>query len=164
MADKADLLLQCRRRLRQVADRWVAATNAARGLAPDSPWAAEEWYEVYTVSRALRAFAHSLRAIANGDSPAPRSAWTRPDGQDVLRLFPDDWVDWLLFNGMTVETWLQPGVKLENLAQHVGVLLKDVALLGDGAGPRIHTRSAMARPTLHHRAGGIEPTIIRIIR
>lgn len=118
--NKRQLLQQISQNLAAQAAHWVAQTNAARHIAPDSLWAAEEWYEIFTVARALHDYAAVLALLAQGEQPRPRKVWTRPDGQVVAQVFPADLYDYLLFNGISGEVWMQPEVTLETLPQHVG--------------------------------------------
>ncbi|MDQ6746648.1 MAG: aldehyde dehydrogenase family protein, partial [Candidatus Dormibacteraeota bacterium] len=40
---------------------------------------------------------------------------TRPDGQVVVKVYPESRIDSLLLNGVKAEIWMQPGVTVENL-------------------------------------------------
>ncbi|MBK7917897.1 MAG: aldehyde dehydrogenase [Chloroflexi bacterium] len=120
LQNKCQLLQQIGQNLAAQAAHWVAEANAARQIAPDSLWAAEEWYEIFTVARALHDYTASLALLDQGVQPRPRKVWTRPDGQVVAQVFPADLYDYLLFNGISSEVWMQPEVTLETLPQHIG--------------------------------------------
>lgn len=120
LQNKCQLLQQIGQNLAAQAAHWVAEANAARQIAPDSLWAAEEWYEIFTVARALHGYTASLALLDQGVQPRPRKVWTRPDGQVVAQVFPADLYDYLLFNGISSEVWMQPEVTVETLPQHTG--------------------------------------------
>ena len=120
LQNKCQLLQQIGQNLAAQAAHWVAQANAARQIAPDSLWAAEEWYEIFTVARALHGYTASLALLDQGVQPRPRKVWTRPDGQVVAQVFPADLYDYLLFNGISSEVWMQPEVTSETLPQHIG--------------------------------------------
>ncbi|MBK7176029.1 MAG: aldehyde dehydrogenase [Chloroflexi bacterium] len=120
LQNKCQLLQQIGQNLAAQAAHWVAEANAARQIAPDSLWAAEEWYEIFTVARALHDYTASLALLDQGVQPRPRKVWTRPDGQVVAQVFPADLYDYLLFNGISSEVWMQPEVTVETLPQHTG--------------------------------------------
>lgn len=120
LQNKCQLLQQIGQNLAAQAAHWVAQANAARQIAPDSLWAAEEWYEIFTVARALHDYTAALALLDQGVQPRPRKVWTRPDGQVVAQVFPADLYDYLLFNGISSEVWMQPEVTLETLPQHIG--------------------------------------------
>ena len=120
LQNKCQLLQQIGQNLAAQAAHWVAEANAARQIAPDSLWAAEEWYEIFTVARALHDYTAALALLDQGVQPRPRKVWTRPDGQVVAQVFPADLYDYLLFNGISSEVWMQPEVTLETLPQHIG--------------------------------------------
>ena len=120
LQNKCQLLQQIGQNLAAQAAHWVAEANAARQIAPDSLWAAEEWYEIFTVARALHGYTAALALLDQDVQPRPRKVWTRSDGQVVAQVFPADLYDYLLFNGISSEVWMQPEVTLETLPQHIG--------------------------------------------
>ncbi|MGB4872835.1 MAG: aldehyde dehydrogenase family protein, partial [Candidatus Promineifilaceae bacterium] len=120
LQNKCQLLQQIGQNLAAQAAHWVAQANAARQIAPDSLWAAEEWYEIFTVARALHDYTAALALLDQGVQPRPRKVWTRSDGQVVAQVFPADLYDYLLFNGISSEVWMQPEVTSETLPQHIG--------------------------------------------
>src|SRR5260221_11170249 len=75
-----------------IADRWVAACLDAKGVGQDSPIAAEEWVAgPYAVLVDLRQLRQSLADIARTGGPRiPGPVTTRPDGQVVAQVFPNN--------------------------------------------------------------------------
>ncbi|MEE8375520.1 MAG: hypothetical protein V3S26_04285 [Acidimicrobiia bacterium] len=43
--------------------------------------------------------------------------WERPDGQAVARVYPTNTYETLLLHGYTVDVWMQPGVKRDELSE-----------------------------------------------
>ena len=126
LSNKIDLLQTAMQNLQQQAAHWVALVNSAKRFGPDSPWAGDEWYEVYVVARGICGYMDTLQKLAGGKRPFPTHLRTRSDGQVIARVFPNDIYDWLLFNGMSVDVWMQPGVTQENLAENMaGVYRRD---------------------------------------
>lgn len=130
IASRIELLERVHDRVGQHAARWVKTANAARDIPPESPWAAEEWYEIYSVARALRCYESSLRQLASGRSINPGRLFERPSGQLVARVFPYDRYDWMLFNGITADVWLQPGTTRANLDRHMARFYREAAPQG----------------------------------
>jgi aldehyde dehydrogenase (NAD(P)+) len=112
IAEQIGLLRRLRPRVDAVAERWVSAASAAKGLPPGSPWSGEEWISgPYAVLHGINALERTLVALAAGRSPLPPGAIrTRAGGQVVVDVFPVTGWDRLLLNGMRAEVWMQPGV------------------------------------------------------
>jgi aldehyde dehydrogenase (NAD(P)+) len=124
LQEKGQLLQQLGQNLAAAAPHWVNLANRARQIDPHSPWAAEEWYEIFTVARAIHGYADTLTLFTQGSQPRPQKVWTRPSGQVVAQVFPTDTFDWLLFNGMTTEVWMQPAVTLATLPELMGAFYR----------------------------------------
>ncbi|HLG62626.1 MAG TPA: aldehyde dehydrogenase family protein [Ktedonosporobacter sp.] len=110
-----------------IAPRWVAACARAKGIAADSPLVGEEWAAgTWPVLKNLRQLRQSLSDIeAHGAPRIPGPVKTRPDGQVVAQVFPQNAYDRLFFSGVTAELWMEPGVTAENLAQTQARVYKD---------------------------------------
>lgn len=120
LSEKLELLQRMRLNLADHAEAWVSRVNTARQIAPNTSWAAEEWYEIYAVARALHGYKETLTRLNRGERCYPKQVWARANGQVVVQVFPANTFDWLLFNGMSSEVWMQPTVALENLSEHMG--------------------------------------------
>ncbi len=108
-AKRADYLERCIVKTLSVAPEWVKAACEAKGIALDSSRAGEEWLAgPMTTMRNLRLLAEAMRY--GGEPPIPRQ-WTRPDGQVVAEVFPQNTLDKLMYTGITAEVWLEPGQK-----------------------------------------------------
>jgi acyl-CoA reductase-like NAD-dependent aldehyde dehydrogenase len=110
-----------------LADRWVAAAIEAKGVGPETPIAAEEWAGgPCAVLFELRQLRDSLAEIARSGRPRiPGPVTTRPDGQVVARVFPNDGYMRAFFMGVTAEIWMQPGVTKEELPTTQAVAYSD---------------------------------------
>ncbi|HEU5229232.1 MAG TPA: aldehyde dehydrogenase family protein [Ktedonobacteraceae bacterium] len=102
-----------------IAPRWVAACARAKGIAEDSPLISEEWAAgTWPVLKNLRQLRQSLSDIETHGTPRiPGPITTRPDGQVVAQVFPQNTYDRLFFSGVTAELWMEPGVTEANLAE-----------------------------------------------
>ncbi len=107
MPERLALIARCRDRLAAVAEEWVRAGCAVKGIDPASTLAGEEWLAgPVPVMRNLRLLARAMKA-----GGTPRAPWLsrRPDGQVVARVFPDAALDRLMLPGVRAEVWMQPG-------------------------------------------------------
>ncbi|HSR33572.1 MAG TPA: aldehyde dehydrogenase family protein, partial [Anaerolineae bacterium] len=96
--------------------RWVAKSLEAKGIAGNTAGEAEEWAILAAVMRGLRVLQGSLVEIhAQGRPRIPGPVTSRPDGQVVVQVFPRNRLERLLFQGMSGEVWLEPGVTVEEM-------------------------------------------------
>ena len=118
--EKLALLDGLRDRVDAAAGRWVTAASRAKGLPPGSPLRGEEWasgpWATVNYLGPLRqtlehAHAGTLADLVEGKTRQ------RHDGQTVVRVLPDGIYDHLLFSGMTVDVWMEPGVTPTALPQ-----------------------------------------------
>jgi hypothetical protein len=101
-----------------VADRWVAASLEAKGIAPGSPAEGEEWIAgPFCVLRNIRLLREALRDVARGGTPRiPGPVWTGGDGRVAAGVFPASVWDRLFYSGVTAEIWMEPGITAEAVA------------------------------------------------
>lgn len=128
IAAKAELTAAMVKNTGAVAERWVAAAAAAKGIPADSPlvgeeWASGPWALMYGGNR----YVESLREIERDGAPdiSPRSVRARRDGQVIVEVFPHSLADTLLLNGVHAEVWMQPGVTAGNLHDHMAGWYKE---------------------------------------
>ncbi len=100
-----------------VSDRWVAASLEAKGVAPGSTTAGEEWIAgPFCVLRNIRLLRQSLAETARGGAPRiPGPVWAADDGRVAAGVFPASLWDRLFYAGVTAEVWMQPGVTVESV-------------------------------------------------
>ncbi len=107
IAERAALLRRAIAGVLEVAEEWVRAACAAKGLDPQQPAAGEEWVSgPMTTVRNLRLLAE---ALDHGGAPPPVRLRSREDGQLVADVFPQTRLDRLVYSGMRVEVWIEPG-------------------------------------------------------
>lgn len=122
---KINLLLKVRHNLGQTASRWVEAAVAAKGIDPSSPWVGEEWVTgPWALAEGINGLLATLRALAAGHSPTLSRVTSRKDGQVVARVFPNNLFERLLLSGVTAEVWMQPGVTVETLPDHMAAFYR----------------------------------------
>src|SRR5579875_111420 len=126
-AERVALLDRLIRDFAAITPRWVAACQEAKGIAAASPLAGEEWaLGPWPVLKNMRQLHQSLLDIeAIGYPRIPGPVKTRPNGQVVARVFPQNIYDRLFFTGITAEIWMEPGVTVENLAETQAVAYRD---------------------------------------
>lgn len=95
----------------------LAAVGArAKGYAPGSPWAAEDWSGgPWALAQNAAAYLHVLRRIARGEEPIGPRAVREVDGRTRVGVFPATGWDRLLLNGFTAQVWLRPGTTAEQV-------------------------------------------------
>ncbi len=100
------------------AEDWATAGVAAKGIDPQSPLAGEEWISgPYALLGWLQAVSATLSALdAADDVLEGLKTWEQPDGQAVARVYPTNIYETLLLHGYTVDVWMQPGVKRDELS------------------------------------------------
>jgi len=134
VAERIALVEELQRDVARVSERWVAVSLQAKGIATDEPAAGEEWLSgPYFVLRNLRLLRRSLADIAAHGRPRVHGqVSSRANGQVVVRVFPADIWDRLLYRGFTGDVWMEPGLTLEELPQSQAVAYRE-----DGAGGRV---------------------------
>jgi len=125
--EKIHYLVEMRERTARVAASWVDAAAAAKGIPTGSPLAGEEWISgPWAVTFALNRMIDSMKAIAADGAPTiePGKVHTRPNGQVVVDVFPQNLFDKLLVSGISAEVWMEPGVTADNLRETMAVFYK----------------------------------------
>jgi acyl-CoA reductase-like NAD-dependent aldehyde dehydrogenase len=105
--ERITYLRRCLDGVMAIAELWAETACQAKGIEPNSSLAGEEWIAgpLATV-RNLRLLIQALEA---GGQPQPKGWRTRLDGQTVAQVFPENWMDRLLWMGFTAEVWIEPG-------------------------------------------------------
>jgi hypothetical protein len=120
VATKVELLEDCLRGTRAVADDWVAAACRAKGIPQNAPVAGEEWIAGPALTlRNIRLLVRTLREITHHGAPVLREKLFRdlPHGAVAVKVTPYDPFDSALYGGITAETWLQPGIQRGAIAE-----------------------------------------------
>ncbi len=127
IAERITLLGTLIRDFNATAPRWVAACTQAKAIPAGSPAEGEEWATgPYTLLWNLQQLRRSLRQIQRSGQPKiPRGVTTRPDGQVVAHVFPDDRYNSTFYMGLTADVWMEPGVTAADLPGTQALAYKD---------------------------------------
>jgi len=91
----------------EVAEAWVRDGCKRKGIDLDTPLAGEEWLAgPMTTARNLRLL---IDALEQGGQPRLPGKTRRPDGQEVVSVFPTNLHDKLMFGGVSAQIWIEPG-------------------------------------------------------
>jgi aldehyde dehydrogenase (NAD(P)+) len=114
---KIAMLEGLKRSVHSAAPEWVRLAASAKGLAPRSALAGEEWISgPWAVLYALNRYLRTLRGIAaRGVSPVP--APRVRNGRTVIDVFPRTLYDRILLNGISAQVWMQDGVQPGDVAR-----------------------------------------------
>jgi acyl-CoA reductase-like NAD-dependent aldehyde dehydrogenase len=105
--ERIALLRHCLAGVASAAPAWVRDVCALKGISPDETLAGEEWLAgPATTARNVRLLIEALEA--NGQPKLP-SVRKRPSGQLVVRVVPADIKEKLMFAGLSVDVWIEPG-------------------------------------------------------
>jgi aldehyde dehydrogenase (NAD(P)+) len=127
IAAKIEIFEACRAGVARQARRWTQAAAQAKGIA-GTPLAGEEAISgPWAVLVALNRYIDTLSEIEHSGAPHldPRRVRTRPGGQVVVDVFPVDFYDRILLNGVRAEVWMQPGVTPANLTAGMGLWYRE---------------------------------------
>ena len=119
--ERIHLLEELRRSYAAIAEPSVRAACEAKGIAPDSPTAGEEWLTgPFVVLRNLRLLVESLKDIQRHGVPyiPPSRLRTLDNGQLCARVYPVNTLDSMLLPRHEGEVRFLPGVTAANLREH----------------------------------------------
>lgn len=101
----------------KVAEAMVQAGCKAKGIAPDSNLAAEEWASgAWGVVRQLRLVRESLQSIAETGNTRIGKIKRTATGNLAVQVYPNNAIDGMLFKDVTVDVHMQADVTEQNLA------------------------------------------------
>lgn len=111
LADRIALAKTMQQGYLRVADRLVLAGCKAKGIIPGTPAEGEEW-EVgpWGVVRQLRLIRESLDNLMRNGNTTTGTVNETPDGRLVVRAFPGNTIDSILFKDVCVDVHMQNGV------------------------------------------------------
>jgi len=121
--DRARLLIDTYAATGDVAREWAETAAVAKGLDPDSRPAAEEWLTgPYGMLDTLDAYASSFIDLASRGTTLSKVRFRRAPGDRVaLRVLPEDLPQRVLFNGLTADIWMPPGVTEAQVRAEAGL-------------------------------------------
>ncbi|MFF8680796.1 aldehyde dehydrogenase family protein [Streptomyces sp. NPDC015237] len=116
LPERIRLLERMLPRIGEAAPGMVADSAQAKGYAPLSDWAAEDWVTApWALAQTAGAYLHVLRRLVAGHDPVPAKAIRTRDDRTVVGVFPATSTDRLLLNGFTAEVWTLPGTTREQV-------------------------------------------------
>jgi aldehyde dehydrogenase (NAD(P)+) len=123
LADRAALLDEVQAATAGVAELWMRTACEIKGIDIDSPYSGEEWISgPYAMLTGVYALAHSVRALAAGQSPVDAKALgTAPGGRVAVRVLPQSSQEWTLLNGFSADVWIKPGLSAETVRRDAGL-------------------------------------------
>lgn len=119
LVDKVDWLREIAGRFHELAPRMVATACIAKGVPVGSALEGEEWLAgLLPIVRNLRQLASSLEQVRRFGAPSIDGSRVVPlaRGGLAVQVTPHEWYDPLLYAPFAAQTWLQPGVDAEHLA------------------------------------------------
>jgi len=118
VGSKIRLLEEALAGTRAIATEWVKAACQAKGISFDAPVSGEEWIAGPAVTlRNIRLLARSLGDVHTRGVPKLAGDRIRDleHGAVGVRVTPYDAFDSALYGGLSAETWLQPGIRREEV-------------------------------------------------
>ncbi|MCY7392793.1 MAG: aldehyde dehydrogenase family protein, partial [Leptolyngbyaceae cyanobacterium CAN_BIN12] len=106
IADRIVYLRDCVNGVMTVAEPWAIAANIAKGIDPQSSLAGEDWLTGPVAT--LLMLQGLIKTLEAGGQLKPPAIASRPNGQLVAQVFPDNWMDRLMWLGFKGEVWIQP--------------------------------------------------------
>jgi acyl-CoA reductase-like NAD-dependent aldehyde dehydrogenase len=114
--EKITILDEILHDLNNIAGELVAISIEAKGLPENSFGEGEEWFFIAIINHLIRLYRRSLRDIKKYGRPRiPGPIETRGDGQVVVRVYPQTYIDRLLFRETTCEVLMEPGITAEEV-------------------------------------------------
>lgn len=120
--EKIAILDACRSGVYAAARDWTRAGAAAKGVTGTPLEGEESISGPWAVLVALNRYIATLHQVETTGRPRidQSRVRTRPGGQVVADVFPVDFYDRILLNGVRAEVWMQPGVSVASLPQTMG--------------------------------------------
>jgi acyl-CoA reductase-like NAD-dependent aldehyde dehydrogenase len=107
LPERIAYLRKCLQGVTDVAPAWVEDGCKMKGLEPGDDYAGEEWLAgPVTTIRNIRLLIDSLEQSGQPKLPGVS---THSSGQKIVRVFPGNLQDRLMFTGFVADVWLEPG-------------------------------------------------------
>ncbi len=127
LSEKIHHLGELRRRTGKVAQRWVEAALKAKAIPEASTLAGEEWSGgPWAFLHGINRYVETLVTLDEGADLLERCGPVRTlaNGQVAVEVFPLNIYERLLLSGIHAEVWMEPGVTVENLPEHMASNMK----------------------------------------
>jgi acyl-CoA reductase-like NAD-dependent aldehyde dehydrogenase len=109
-----------------VQDRWSQLSVVAHGVEDRLLANDREWIDIALINRTHSVLERSLRDIMKHGRPRVAGGYTtRADGVVVAHVYPDSRAHRMLYQGTTMEVWLEPGVTLEQAREQQAFQFRD---------------------------------------
>ncbi len=120
--ERIRLLKDLLRKTLDIADPMVRASCEAKSIRYPSPVSGEERLQVvFSPVRNIRLLIESLQGIVRYGLPPLPGIRSLSNGRTVVRVFPTNTFDKILFPNFTGEVWMQPHVSIENFHHSIAV-------------------------------------------
>ncbi len=106
LSERIVYLNRCIESVTTMAEAWADAACWAKGIAPTSTLAGEEWLVGPCV--VLWNLQRLIKTLKAGGQPTPPKLTNR-NGQIIATVFPDNLMDRLMWLGFRGEVWMEPG-------------------------------------------------------
>lgn len=119
VAERIAILNEIKDALLTVAQAWAETASRHKGIPVDSPLEGEEWLSgPYTVMAYCNQMMTTLSKVQGKQHLSGLPLHELPNGQLAVRVLPHSLWDHLLFSGVTLDVWMQPGITRANLAHN----------------------------------------------
>ncbi len=127
LSHRLRLLESLRDNTDRLSAQWVEAALKAKGIAPGSPIAGEEWTSgPWALMEGVQHLTGTLQALRDGSDPLQGArVRTRANGQVVVRVHPANIWEKLLLSGVEAEVWMDPEVQASELAETMAGFYRD---------------------------------------
>jgi hypothetical protein len=100
----------------EIAEDLVTVSCHLKGVSSNKFAQGEEWFYVAFINRLIRLLRRSLVEIKQHGHPIIHGpVYTRSDGQVVMQVFPQSYLDRILLRGFTGEIFIEPGITLDEV-------------------------------------------------
>ncbi len=122
---KIEILKEILLNLKSYADEWVEQEIINQKLDPVSNIVGEEWGgSIQALGSLLNGYIETLELINKGKLPDLKYSSKSTDQQLVIDIFPRDLMDSVIMKGITAEIWMQPGITMDNMKDHIANFYK----------------------------------------
>jgi aldehyde dehydrogenase (NAD(P)+) len=119
VAERIAILAEIKEALWPVSKSWAETAARKKGIAIGSPLEGEEWISgPYAVMSYCNQMMTTLSRVSGKHHLDHVPLRELPNGQLAATVLPRSVWDHLLFSGVKVEIWMEPGVNRNNLSQH----------------------------------------------
>ncbi len=116
LEERIQILDAIRRDLWTVSEEWIAVSMKEKGVSPGTFAETEEWASFWPLTRGLRLIRQSLDDIRQLGRPRiPGPITKAPSGQVVAQVLPATAIERILFQGLTAEVWMEPGLAVDEV-------------------------------------------------